>query len=489
MKFARHPTVRAVLTPLLGTLLLAGCAATPPYQAPPQPADTAFLADPLPPSTVTANTHPAWWKALQSPALNALVDEALIASPTLAAAEAALKQAQEVYASQAGSTQLPQVNLGVGAQRQQISPSSQGLPGDTRAFSLYSASVGVQYHFDFGGGIDHRLHALAARTEIRQHEQAAARNSLVAQLVSTAVMRARLAAQLQTQQAILRTQEELLRLAEVRARLGQIASDEVSALLSQMQASRAGIPGLQKQLQQADHLLAILVGRTPAQGVPAFALHDFQLPRELPVAIPSEWARHRPDIQAAEASMRAAHAEMGVAYARQYPQLSLNASLGSQALTTSALFGGQAAVWGLMGQISQPLFNAGLPAERRAAQAALDAATANYQRVVLESLRNVADALRAVEHDAQTLDALSRSVDALQQRREVVQRQQQRGTVSLLQTLAADQQWLEASVGLDNARAQRLLDTVALNAALAGDPGTAHSPAGRAPAMPASAQP
>ena len=91
-----------------------------------------------------------WWRALRSPALDALVEDALRASPTLAAARAALAQSRELHAAQAGSTQLPQVDLGLGAQRQQISPAAQGLPGDTREFSLYSASVGVRYRFDFG---------------------------------------------------------------------------------------------------------------------------------------------------------------------------------------------------------------------------------------------------------------------------------------------------------------------------------------------------
>ena len=89
-------------------------------------------------------------------------------------------------------------------------------------------------------------------------------------------------------------------------------------------------------------IVAALAFVLPAQGVPAFTLAEFSLPDRLPVSVPSEWARRRPDILAAEAGLRAAHAELGVTFARQYPQLNLSASLGSQALTTSALFGGAA---------------------------------------------------------------------------------------------------------------------------------------------------
>ena len=375
-----NENLRPALGSLATALLLAGCAALPPYQPPAAPpvagytagtavAATAWSDVPLGQAqhVVVGTMEAQWWRTLGSPALNALVDEAFRASPTLAAAEAVLAQARELHAAQAGSTQWPQVDLGVGAQRQQISPSAQGLPGDTREFGLYNASVSVRYRFDFGGGTASSLRALAARAEIRRHELAAARHALAANLATTAITRARLAAQLDAQSAILRTQEELIRLAQVRTRLGQAAPDEVSALTTQAELTRAGLPPLHKSLQQTEHLLAVLAGRAPAQGVPAFTLSDFTLPERLPVTVPSEWARQRPDIQAAEAGLRAAHAELGVAYARQYPRLDLGASLGSQALTTTALFGGSAAVWNAVGQLSQPLFNAGLPAERRAA--------------------------------------------------------------------------------------------------------------------------
>ncbi len=475
--------LRPALGSLAAALWLAGCAALPPYQPPAAPPMAGYIAGTAVASTASAAvphgqaqqlvvgpTPTQWWRTLGSPALDALVDEAFRASPTVAAAEAVLAQARELHAAQAGSTQWPQIDLGFGAQRQQISPSAQGLPGDTREYSLYNASVSVRYRFDFGGGTTHSARALAARAEIRQHEFAAARHALAANLATTAITRARLAAQIDAQRALLRTQDELIRLARVRTRLGQAAPDEVSALTAQAELTRAGLPSLHKSLQQTEHLLAVLAGRAPAQGVPVFTLADFTLPQRLPVSVPSEWARLRPDIQAAEAGLRVAHAELGVAYARQYPRLDLGAGLGSQALTTTALFGGSAVVWNVLGQLSQPLFNAGLPAERRAAQAVLDAAAATYRRVVLDALRSVADALRAVEHDAQALAALARSVQAAEEQHRVLERQYRAGAASPVQLLVADQQLLQARSGLIAAQALRLADTVALGAALAGEP-------------------
>lgn len=493
MTTLRNARVRAALVPT-ALAWLAGCVSAPPYRPPPLPHAPGFTAGAMPGTTAAAEgplgqaqqvvggtVDARWWRALRSPALDALVDEALRASPTLAAAAAVLAQARELHAAQAGATQRPQVDLGLGAQQQQISPAAQGMPGEPREFSLYSASVGVRYRFDFGGGTESSLRAQAARADSRRHELAAARHALAANIATTAITRARLAGQIEAQAAILRTQEEGVRLAEVRTRLGQAAPDEVSALSAQAELTRAGLPQLARQMQQAEHLLAVLAGRPPAEGVPAFTLADFTLPERLPVAVPSEWARARPDIQAAEAALRAAHAELGAAFARQYPQLNLSASLGSQALTTAALFGSAAAVWNVAGQLSQPLFNAGLPAERRAAQAALEAAAANYQRVVLEALRSVADALRAVEHDAQALAALTRSAQAAQEQHRVVERQHRAGAASPVQLLVAEQLLLAARSGLVAAQAQRLADTVALSAALAGDALPASLPPAPAP--------
>lgn len=473
---------RPVLAPVAAALLLAGCAVAPTYHPPSELQAERYTSGTSPSLTaaadvpfgqaqqfVTGNVAAQWWRTLRSPALDALIEEGLRASPTLTAAVAVLAQARESHAAQAGSSQLPQADLGLGAQRQQISPSAQGQPGATREFGLYGATVGVRYRFDFGGGVDSNLRASAARADIRAHELAAARHALAANLAIAAITRARLAAQIEAQSAILRTQEEQVRMAEVRTRLGQAAPEEISALTAQAELTRAGLPLLHKQLQHTEHLLSVLAGRAPAQAVPAFTLADFALPERLPVSVPSEWARRRPDILAAEAGLRAAHAELGAAIARGYPQIDLSASLGSQALTTSALFGGTAAGWSLLGQLSQPLFDARLPAERRAAQAALEAAAAGYQRVVLEALRNVADALRALEHDAQALAALSRSVQASEEQHRVLARQFGAGAASPVQLLVADQQLLQARSGLIALQAQRLVDTVTLSAALAGE--------------------
>lgn len=183
---------------------------------------------------------------------------------------------------------------------------------------------------------------------------------------------------------------------------------------------------------------------------------------------PAELVHGRPDILAAEALLHAANAEYGVAISRLYPQINLSASLGSQALTTGALFGSGSAVWSLVGQLTQPLFNPGLPAEKRAALAAFDAAAANYQGVVLEALRNVSDVLQELDSDAQILAAHVAAEASAQASLDSTQRKYALGAVSYLQLLTAQQQVHQSRLGLIAAQSQRLGDTVALYHAMGG---------------------
>ena len=462
---------------LLLTALLTGCAAGPDYQAPGPLADNA-LPHPAPAVQNSASEtafgaaqtwradmdlEAPWWQQLGSPGLDALIAEALKASPTLAAAQAQLRQAQELQGAQERATQLPRVDLGVGSGRQHISPSAQGLPGDGRTFSLHSASVGVQYQLDLSGGNRRALEALAARTDYRRYQLAGARLDLAARLASTAITQARIAAQAEALEAIASNQEAQSALARERVRLGQAMPADEQAFQAALEQTRASILQLRKQAVQSGHLLAVLAGRTPGSvPLPAFTLHDFTLPAALPQVLPSELVRQRPDIQAAEALVQAASADHGVAVARMYPQLRLSASLGSQALTAGALFGGGSAVWGLIAQLTQPLFDPALPAQQRAALAGLDAAAAQYQGVVLDALRNVADALRATEADAQVLATLERADAAAQASLQATQQQLALGAASHLQWLVAEQQALQLRSSLVAAQAQRLADSAAL---------------------------
>lgn len=482
MKKTNGPA-RTILAASILAGFLTGCALGPDFERPAAPDVSRYTATPLSEQTASSPGHfgnaqhfslgqsasARWWQSLGSSKLNALVEQAFQASPTLAKAQATLRQAQEVYSAKSGATLYPQVDGGLGALRQRTNPSAQGQSGEAREFNLYNASIDVHYQLDLAGGNRRTLEALAARAEYQRYELDGARLTLAANVVTTAITQARLAGKLQSTETILGAMDEQLRITRERVRLGQAAPYEVLSLQTEVEQTRAEIPALRKLLQQNEHLLAVLVGQAPgAGGLPTFSLDEFSVPSDLPVVLPSELVRRRPDIQAAEALMHAANAEYGAAVAKLYPQINLSASLGSQALTTGALFGGGSAVWTLAGQLAQALFNPGLPAEKRAALAAFDAAAANYQSVVLDSLRNVADVLRAVENDAQSLAALAAADAAAQGSLASVQNQYKLGASSYVQLLIAQKQAQQTTISLIGAQAQRLVDSIALYQAMGG---------------------
>ncbi len=470
---------------LAAAAMVAGCTtAGPDFRTPDAPTIDRYTRGALPASTtgaavgqgnvqhiVTApSVAPGWWTTFGSTRLDDLVNQALHDSHTLAAAEAALRQAQQLHAAQAGSTLYPTVDARLGASRNRINAAGRGERGTQQTlYNLYNAGVAVAYNLDLFGGNRRALEALAAQADYRAYQLAAARLALAGNIVTTAFAQAQLGEQITATEAIVKAQQDQLDIARKRFELGATAKLDVLALRTQLEQARASLPPLRNRLEQADHLLAVLTAQAPgAADIPRFTLADFTLPERLPLVVPSELVRQRPDIQASTALLHAATAQYGVAVANLYPQINLSASLGTQALTTGALFGPGSMIWTLAGQLAQPLFNAGLKAGANAAEASLQAAGANYQQTVLEALRNVADALRQLDNDAQTLQAQAAADAAAQETLGLLQQQYQLGAASYLQLLVAQLQAQQTRIGLIAAQAARLADSAALYQAMGG---------------------
>ncbi|MHB1245400.1 MAG: efflux transporter outer membrane subunit [Sulfuriferula sp.] len=469
----------------VSTLALFGCASVgPDFKRPAAPAVNGYTAQSLPSKTATAPdtsmggaqhfvtgqaVSATWWKNFGSAKLDTFIEQALHSSPSLEAAQATLRQAQQTYAAQAGSSLYPQVDANLGAQRMSTNNSGMGLSGGNRIFDLYNAGVKVSYKLDLFGGNRRALEGYAAQTDYQQYQMEGARLTLAANVVTAAMMQAQYNAQISASETILAAQQKQLGIAKLRLELGAIARSEVLTLQTQVEQTRATIPPIRNKLDQTNHLLAVLAGQAPgASQVPQFSLADFTLPADLPVVIPSELVRQRPDIQASEALLHAASAQYGVVISNSYPQINLSATLGSQALLASSLFGAGSMVWGLAGQLAQPLFNAGLKAGVKSAEAGLDAAAANYRQTVLQALRNVADVLRALDNDAQTLQAQAAADAAAQTALDLMQQQYQLGGASYLQLLTAQQQAQQTRINLIAAQTQRLTDTAALYQSMGG---------------------
>ena len=468
-----------------GSALLAGCTTVgPDFRTPAAPDVSAYTRGTLPAATVEAKNPlgpvqhfatadqapPEWWRQFGSPRLDELVAQALAHNPTLAAAEATLRQAQQTYAAQAGSTLYPTVDARLGASRNEAGARSTSQRNGTHSlYSLYNVGIAVNYNLDLFGGNRRFLESLAAAADYQGFQLAAARLALAGNVVTAAFSQAQFAAQVEATEAIVKAQQDQLDIARKRFELGASARSEVLTLETQLEQNRASLPLFVNRMQQADHLLAVLIGQAPgAVDIPRFALSDFKLPQSVPVVVPSELVRGRPDIQASAALLHAATARYGVAVANLYPQINLSGALATQALTAGSLFGPGTLVWTLAGQLAQPLFDAGLKSAASAAEANLQAAGANYEETVLLALRSVADALRALESDAQALQAQAAADAAAQESLALVQQQYDLGAASYLQLLISQQQARQARVLLILAQAQRLADTAALYQAMGG---------------------
>ena len=470
---------------MIGSLSLISCAVGPNFRSPMAPAVQKYTETPLKPKTESANVHAGeaqiflngkntpkyWWVLFQSPPLISLVRQGLLNSPSVKVAQTALCIAQENLRAQTGFTLFPSVDAVDSASRQRFSAAGFGAsktPPST--FNLFNSQVNVSYVLDIFGGGRRGLEALRAQVDYQWYELEATYLTLASNIVTTAITEASLRDQVQATHALIALQERQLKISQQQFDLGAIAISDVLAQKSALALTKATLPPLEKSLAQSRHALAVLVGDFPGEKTrPQFQLEDLQLPTQLPLTIPSELVRQRPDIQASEALLHQASANIGVATANLLPQLSITGNYGWESNFLDTLFTPSGVVWNITGQALQPLFRGGaLFAKRRAAVLAYEQAMAQYRQTVLLAFQNVADSLRAIESDAKNLKAQTEAEMAAKEQLTLIQQQYRLGAVNYLALLNADRDYQKAILSRVQAQAARLTDTVALFQALGG---------------------
>ena len=474
--------VRAGVLAAIG-LGLGGCAVGPDFKTPPAPASgDSYTPNPMPAQTVSApgpggaaqhfaagQDIPAqWWTVFQSPALDQLIRSALAQNPTMAAAEATLRQAQENYNAQAGSLVYPAVNGQLGAARERASGLTTG--GAPAVFNLYNASVNVSYTPDVFGATRRTLESAQAVVDYQRYQVEATYLALSANVVTTAIREASLRAQLKATREVLDALGKQQGLIEKQFSFGAVPRTTVLSQRNQVAQVAATVPALEKALAQTRHQLSVLAGRLPGEGgMPEFALETLALPEQLPVSLPSALVRQRPDIRASEELLHQASVLVGVATAAQYPQLTLSGSYGSASPTFGNLFNSETTIWNLGAGLTAPLFNGGaLSAKRRAAEAAYDAAAAQYRATLLTAFQNVADTLRALDADAAALASQAEAEALAAESLSLAEQQYKLGGISYLALLDAQRTYQQSHINLVQAQAARYADTAALFQALGG---------------------
>jgi NodT family efflux transporter outer membrane factor (OMF) lipoprotein len=408
-----------------------------------------------------------WWRMFRSPALASIVDRALAANPGLDKARATLRENQDLLRAGYGVF-FPQIDARAGASRQLSNTAPGILPSST--FNLFTLSGAVSYTVDVWGGQRRQVEALAAGVDAQRYALASATMMLASNAVDAVVAQAAYRAEIDATKATLVLLREQVRIATAQATGGTVPYATVLSLQSQVASTEAMLPALESKIDQANDLLAALSGATPATWVgPAVALDDLHLPEDLPVSVPSDLVRQRPDILIAEAELHAANAEIGVATAAMLPNITLSAAYGANSTSLGDLFAANSPFWNLGAGLTQPLFHGGaLYYQRRAAIDARDATAAGYRQTVLDAFEQVADTLRALDHDAEGLAAQTEAVDTAQKALSLLQANYQAGIATYLQVLVADMQYLQAKTAYVEAESLRMQDTVSLYVALGG---------------------
>jgi NodT family efflux transporter outer membrane factor (OMF) lipoprotein len=468
---------------LLGFALLAGCSAGPDFHAPAAPESLRFTEAALPDRTIAAATPGgsaqsfvpdrdipgAWWEVFRSPEITALVTQALQANPDVAAAQATLREAKETARAEQGAL-FPTLTGSVGVQKDRESLAGFGVPGGSTTYSLDTGTLNVSYTLDAFGGIRRQIEELHAQAEYQRFELEATDLTLAANVVTAAITEASLQAQIDTTRDIIRTDTDALNMTRQRFTLGGVSEVDVLQQQSLLDAQVATLPGLRKQLQQTRNQLSVYLGLHPdLYSAPTLDLDRLALPVELPVSLPSKLVEQRPDIRAYGALLHSATAAVGVATANMLPQISLTGSYGREGNNLANVFTPAGIVWTIASSLTQPIFEGGtLSARRRAAQAALDVAAAQYSSTVNTAFQNVANALVAIERDAETLQAALEAQKTAAASLAVARSQYAAGAGTYLNVLTAEQSDFSARLSLITARAARFTDTVALFQALGG---------------------
>lgn len=468
----------------LPALLLAGCAMGPDFKSPAAPGTTGYVpeqpstASEAPPSPAAASLYingarvpNRWWTLFQCEALNALVDRALTNSPNALQARARLREAEENLTAQRRGTLYPSVDGQLGVTRQKLDPAAFGIPNVPASppFTLYNAQVSVYYTLDVFGGARRATEGMSAQRDYQNYETEAAELTLAANVVAAAIHQADLQAQVELTEQLLQAKIRQSQIAEERYRAGGISEQDLHGEHEQVEQARAALAPLRAQRSQVDHLLAVYLGQTPAEArIPSFRLADLHLPAPVPLALPAELVRRRPDVLAYEALWHQASANVGVASANLFPALTLSGSAGSDRTNASDIVD-SLNVWSVGAKLMQPIFHAGeLRAQKRAAVAAYDAAAQAYEQTVLESLQQVADVLRARESDALVLAAQSAAFEQMSANCEIARQRFAAGGISEATWLDATRDKLQSNLARSRAQAQQLADTAALLHATAG---------------------
>lgn len=457
----------SLLTLSLG-LVLAGCTVGPRYQRPvidvPQayrgPAQEA--AQPAPQSLGDAR----WWTVFQDPQLRELIRVALQQNFDVRIAATRVLQAQ----AQLGITradQFPSVNAGADYNTQRLAKTSSVLPAfETNTGEL---DLSVLWNLDFWG--KYRKATEAARASLLASEwgRRAVLDSVISNVATAYFQLRALDLQLVISKDTLASRQDSLRLTQVLAQNGSASDLDVRQAEQLVYTASETIPDLERQIQQQENLISILLGRNPSAITRGLQITEEPKPLSVPPGLPSALLERRPDIREAEENLIAANAEIGVAKAAYFPSISLTGTAGFQSEALTGLFTGPAGLWTAGPSLTQPIFEGGrLRSNVRLTEAQKQQELLTYESTIQEAFREVSDSLIAYQKDREFREQQNLLTTAAQGAARLSDIRYRGGTASYLEVLTNDTNYFSAELNLVQAQLNERLALVQLYQALGG---------------------
>lgn len=456
----------------VGCGLLAGCAVGPDYQRPSMATPAQFKQAEGWRAATPADTQAKgeWWALYNDPQLNALVDELNRANQTVAQYEAQYRQAQALVRSSRGAL-FPSVDAtasknraaqGTGSSGSSLSAASSGIR-DT-----YTAQLGVSWELDLWGRLRRSLEANQGNAQASLADWANLRLSLQSQLVQNYLQLRVLDEQKRLLQATVDAYQRSLTLTQNQYRAGISGPDAVAQAQTQLKSTQADLIDLAWQRAQFENAIAVLMGKAPADFSLAESTALPALP-SIPVGLPSQLLERRPDIAAAERSVMAANAGIGVAKAAYYPDLSLSMSGGYSSSSFSNWISLPNRYWSVGPSLAMTLFDAGQrSAEVDRTVAVYDQTVAQYRQAVLDGLREVEDYLAQLKTYQDESVVRQQALDAARESLRLTNNQYRAGLIGYLDVVTTQATALSNERSVLSLLQSRLVASVNLIVALGG---------------------
>lgn len=369
------------------------------------------------PQQLVISNHIAtqWWELFHSEQLNMTVKKAISGNLKFEDAQYTLAQSQELL-KQSLATLWPQASVTANAEKMTVTGPTAGITTTIAQYNLYTIGPTVQYMFDIFGLQKSQLNRSRAITDAQEYQVGATYLALCGNVVNQALAIASLQEQIKIILSIIEDDERNVQNLKFMLEYGRATKIDLAQTMAQLTADQTLLPSLKEELSVAQHALIILVGVQPEKWTtPDFRLNDFTLPDKLPLSVPSELVHQRPDILYAEAQMRIAEANIGVANAEMYPMINLSGTFLDSGNNPSLLFNAVSGVWNLTGQLTATIFDHGaLASGKRAAEDAFKGTQSIYKETVLNAFIQVANTLTSIRNDADLVARAHRSLEAAQ---------------------------------------------------------------------------